>query len=190
MSKLTAKQEAFVTEYLKCFNATQAAISAGYSENGAGQTGHNLLKKTEISAAISVFFEEHAMSAGEVLYHLTAIARGDISRVVDDNGNLDMRAAKSAGATNSIKRIKQRAIVTEESDIHESEIEVYDRLKALELLAKYHDLINKVRIEDWRSQAISDIRAGVVTYDALAQAFDRDLASELFTAAGVPLSAE
>jgi len=67
---------------------------------------------------------------------------------------------------------------------------VYDRLKALELLAKYHDLINKVRIEDWRSQAISDIRAGVVTYDALAQAFDRDLASELFTAAGVPLSAE
>lgn len=50
--KLTPKQRAFVAEYLKDRNATQAAIRAGYSPDGAGQTAHNLLKKTEIAAAV------------------------------------------------------------------------------------------------------------------------------------------
>ena len=45
MSKLTAKQESFVREYLIDKNATQAAIRAGYSEKTAQQTGsENLLK--------------------------------------------------------------------------------------------------------------------------------------------------
>src|SRR5690606_25983961 len=37
--KLTAKQEAFVREYLIDLNATQAAIRAGYSERTAYRTG-------------------------------------------------------------------------------------------------------------------------------------------------------
>lgn len=45
----------------------------------------------------------------------------------------------------------------------------------------------QVKIEDWRSQAIADIKAGVIGYKALAEAFDNDLASELFRAAGVPV---
>ena len=49
---LTAKQARFAQEYLIDLNATQAAIRAGYSENGAGQSAHKLLKKTEIAAAI------------------------------------------------------------------------------------------------------------------------------------------
>ena len=34
-TKLTPKQRLFVAEYLKCLNATQAAIKAGYSKNRA-----------------------------------------------------------------------------------------------------------------------------------------------------------
>ncbi len=45
--------------------------------------------------------------------------------------------------------------------------------------------ISENKIHDWRSQAIADIRAGVVTYQALAEAFDEDLATELFRLAGV-----
>jgi phage terminase small subunit len=37
MSKLTAKQKAFVHEYLTDLNATQAAIRAGYSEKTANE---------------------------------------------------------------------------------------------------------------------------------------------------------
>ena len=49
---LTPKQRRFVNEYCVDENATQAALRAGYSENGAGQQAHLLLKNIEIKAAI------------------------------------------------------------------------------------------------------------------------------------------
>jgi hypothetical protein len=48
---------------------------------------------------------------------------------------------------------------------------------------------DKVKIEDWRSQVIADIKAGIIQYEVLEQAFDTDLATELFTAAGVRVQA-
>lgn len=53
MRELNDKQAAFVREYLVDFNATQAAIRAGYSSKTAGQIGHELLKKPEVQAALS-----------------------------------------------------------------------------------------------------------------------------------------
>jgi phage terminase small subunit len=184
---LTSKQQLFVYEYLKCFNATRAAIAAGYSEKTAYSYGHQLLKKLEVSRAIEQFMQENAMSASEVIHHLTTIARGDMDELIDPNGNLDIHEARQHGATNLIKKVRQRSIVTEDSDIHEAEIEPYDRLKALELLAKYHNLTTTTRVEIWREQAISDIRNGAIDYTILAEEFDSDLATELFAAAGVPI---
>jgi phage terminase small subunit len=43
VSGLTPKQEAFVVEYLRDLNATQAAIRAGYSRRTAKQQGARLL---------------------------------------------------------------------------------------------------------------------------------------------------
>lgn len=50
---LNDKQAAFVREYLVDFNATQAAIRAGYSKRTAGSQAHDLLKKPEIQDALS-----------------------------------------------------------------------------------------------------------------------------------------
>lgn len=60
---LTPKQRRFVNEYCVDENATQAAIRAGYSENGAGQQAHLLLKNIEISEAIKERMEELAVAA-------------------------------------------------------------------------------------------------------------------------------
>jgi len=49
---MTAKQIRFCEEYLIDLNATQAAIRAGYSEESAGQIGHENLKKHEIIAYV------------------------------------------------------------------------------------------------------------------------------------------
>lgn len=46
----------------------------------------------------------------------------------------------------------------------------------------------KVEIQDWRSQAVADIRAGKLPFSVLAEVFDHDLATELFKAAGVPVT--
>lgn len=48
MKKLTDKQKRFCEEYLIDFNATQAAIRAGYSEKTARSIGNNLLTKVDI----------------------------------------------------------------------------------------------------------------------------------------------
>lgn len=53
MSKLTAKQDAFVKEYLlNGGNATQAAITAGYSKKTANEQGAQNLAKLSIKEAI------------------------------------------------------------------------------------------------------------------------------------------
>lgn len=50
---LNPKQAAFVREYLVDFNATQAAIRAGYSKKTAASQAHDLLKKPDIQAALA-----------------------------------------------------------------------------------------------------------------------------------------
>lgn len=50
---LTDKQERFILEYLVDFNATQAAIRAGYSEDTAYSIGWENLRKPEIASRIA-----------------------------------------------------------------------------------------------------------------------------------------
>ena len=57
---MTNKQTIFVAEYIKDFNATQAAIRAGYSEKTAGAIGAENLTKPEIQEAISTAMSERA----------------------------------------------------------------------------------------------------------------------------------
>ena len=52
MAKLTEKQRRFCEEYAVDLNATQSAIRAGYSPNGAGQSAAKLLKLTKIQEKI------------------------------------------------------------------------------------------------------------------------------------------
>ena len=58
--KLTLKQELFCREYLKDFNATRAAIEAGYSENAASEIGWENLRKPQIQEFIQQKAEERA----------------------------------------------------------------------------------------------------------------------------------
>lgn len=50
---LTAKQQAFVAEYLIELNATQAAIRAGYSAATANRIGAQLLTKPAVAEAVA-----------------------------------------------------------------------------------------------------------------------------------------
>lgn len=60
MSRFQEKRDAFVREYLVDFNATQAAIRAGYSAKTAGAQGHELLKRPDIQAQLKAFRERAA----------------------------------------------------------------------------------------------------------------------------------
>lgn len=75
---LTDKQKAFIREYLKDPNATQAAIKAGYSAKNADKIGSELLGKTRVAAALDQKFEkleEKALVSAEyVLTRLKEVA--------------------------------------------------------------------------------------------------------------------
>lgn len=60
MADLTPKQAAFVREYLVDLNATQAAIRAGYSPNGARVQGCRLLAEPNIAAEIKAAQDKRA----------------------------------------------------------------------------------------------------------------------------------
>ena len=72
---LTKKRVLFVNEYLQTFNATQAAIAAGYSEKTAYSIGWELLRIPEIIAEIDKHIEAIAVGRNERLTLLSEIAR-------------------------------------------------------------------------------------------------------------------
>ena len=144
MTELTGKRQRFVTAYVRSFNATQAAIEAGYSEKTAYSQGARLLKNVEILQAVQEFLDRHAMSAAEVLYHLSAIARTDIADFVDEKGSISLTKAREQGKSNLVRKFKRKT--TENST--EEGIETFDRIRALDTLAKYHSMTNRVQI-DW-----------------------------------------
>ena len=140
MAKLTAKQEVFVDEYLVDLCATQAAIRAGYSVKNAGKIGSELLQKTRIKAAIDKAMAERSRRTGinqdRVLRELAKVAFVNTSDVI----NMDeatIRGDANREDTATIASVKVKRIPTEEGDIVEREVKVYDKLKALELLGKH-----------------------------------------------------
>lgn len=135
---LTNKQEVFINEYLKCWNATQAAKNAGYSEKTAYSIGQENLKKPEIASHIRERIEANAMSADEVLARLGAQARGDFGDLVDPSTmTLDWNKASKRGSTKLIKKLKQTVITAgEDRQTEIFEFEMYDAQAALVHIGK------------------------------------------------------
>lgn len=132
---LTAKQQAFINEYLHDFNATQAAIRAGYSERTAGSIGHQNLKKLEISEEIERRIEENTMSANEVLIRLAEQARAEYGEYIGDDGRVDLVRMKQDGKMHLVKGIKETQ--------HGRTVEFYDAQSALVKIGETHGLFKE-----------------------------------------------
>lgn len=92
--RLTARNAAFVASYLKCRNATQAAIAAGYSEGTARQQGSRLLTNAVIRAEIDAHQAEvleqvkvdTGISLERTLAEIARIAFFDPRRMFNEKG--------------------------------------------------------------------------------------------------------
>lgn len=82
---MNARQTRFVQEYCVDFNATQAAIRAGYAEPAAGQQAHELLKNPQIAAAVEarkeMLAEVAEIDAAWVLKQWKQIATADANEL-------------------------------------------------------------------------------------------------------------
>jgi len=144
---VSAKQQAFIESYLRCWNGYQAAIDAGYAENTARHQASRLLSYDNIRAAIQERLSELKMSADEVLTRLSDQARGSLAPFIrrDTDGDLygfDLSATqplhllKKASVTRRRQKDDRDEIVTVETVT----IELYDAQAALALLGKHHKL--------------------------------------------------
>lgn len=146
--KLTPKEERFCYEYLaNGFNATKAAIKAGYSQRSAGEIGRQNLMKLELrnkiqdmkdnlseTAGISALMiaKEHAKIAFSDVasLHNTWITRKELEELTDDQ--------RSCIQEISSKILKQNQGTRDEPDMWDVEyvkIKTYDKQKSLEALS-------------------------------------------------------
>lgn len=150
---LSNKQRVFIEEYLKCWNAAEAARRAGYSH--ANVQGARLLANVSISGEIRARLDEKHMSADEALTLLAEHARGDLGDfmaissmgfsldLLDENGERKN--------TRVIRRIKQRTTTfigkkesDEDREVHEIEIELYDAQAAIDKILRVHGRYKEV----------------------------------------------
>lgn len=72
---LTERQRRFVEAYLASPNATQAAITAGYSKKTAKSQGQRLLTNVDIAELLKDRVETAIITANEILTDVKAIAK-------------------------------------------------------------------------------------------------------------------
>ncbi len=142
--ELTDKQRVFVEEYLKSWNASEAARRAGYSEDSAGFIGWENLKKPVIAEAIKARLAEKAMAANEVLARLADQARGTMEDFlyIGPKGKvkLDLSKAARSGKLHLLHKYSKGkgGIIN---------IELYDAQHALEQLAKLFGMYPAEKLE-------------------------------------------
>jgi len=153
--ELNEKQRLFVIEYLKDFNATQAAIRAGYSKKTAHVTGTQYLAKPNIQAGISAQVDELLKQAKiplekQIFEFWMKRAFYDISEIINTKGEIKPEEElKAKGLMVCIDSINKKLNAKGET------VMVYqfaDKDKAVEMLQKYIQMIREqpITIKDDR----------------------------------------
>ena len=82
----------FCKEYLKDFNATQAAIRAKYKETTAGSMGFALLQNVEIQKYLAkrtrLIFDAADLEVEDIVRHLIRMAFFDIGEIIGPDDNI------------------------------------------------------------------------------------------------------
>lgn len=134
---LSLKRQIFVREYLRHFNAKNAAEAAGYANP---RTGYELLRYPTIQAAVEEEAESRrrrlALDADRVVEELSMIAFSDIADYVDVVGEKLMFKDLAEIPPDKRRAISEvQEIMTEKS--HRFHFKLHDKLAALTLICKH-----------------------------------------------------
>ena len=156
---LTEMQELFCQEYLIDLSQTDAAKRAGFSAKTASVKGCQLMAMPEVRARVLELMNARTAAIGidakTVLEELLLIARSDLADAFDPKENTVLRVQQMP---EKFRRAVASIKVTEEFEgagqdkfqVGETrEIKLWDKPKALELLARHLGLLNdKLEIND------------------------------------------
>ena len=154
--EITDKMRQFVDEYLIDMNGTQAAIRAGYSEATAQEQSSQLLDRPDIRELVEQRQKDRIdrtqISQDLTVNELKTIAFSDVADfvIVKAGGVIEQRPFNELkkDQTRCVKKIKQTVRTAQSSDgtvIHQTavlELELYDKVKSLELLGRHLGIFN------------------------------------------------
>lgn len=171
---LNPRQERFVAEYLVDFNATRAAIRAGYSENGATVQASRLLGDANIQSAINDGRQRQQerieTTADDIARELANLAFGTLDEVApwdEDGPHLipsrslprDKRAMVASIKVKRERPWRGKGEDAEPWQVEYLEIKPWDKLKALELLGKRFGMFTD-KVEQSGELQITVVRKG------------------------------
>jgi phage terminase small subunit len=182
--KLTAKQQAFIREYLVDFNATQAAIRAGYSKKTAQVISTENLSKPIIQEAIQKEIKKRndriEVTQEMVINELAKIAFSNMGKLAQWTASgvsfipsEDLTADEIA----TVAEVSETTTMTGGS----LKIKQYDKIKALDLLGKHLGMFTqKVEVtgKDGQPININTIDAGDVRSRLLSVAANSETAED------------
>lgn len=151
MHTVTPKQRAFIDEFLKDRNATQAAIRAGYSERTAYSAGSRLLKNVEVSSeierALNRISERAELKAAMVLDEIRKLAFANLSKAFSDDGRLLHPKDMPEELKTALSLVESEDIFAGRGPMRQKigetkRIKLHDKVRALEMLAKHFNLLN------------------------------------------------
>lgn len=148
--ELTEKQRLFCIYYIKCFNATKAAIKAGYSKNSAGEQGYQLLQKPSIKNEIQRLkrnkLNRAMLSEDDIFQKYIDIAFADITDYLEFNSK-EVQGEYGTYTKNTIS-LKDSdevdgSLISEISEGRDGiKIKLQDKMKALQWLSDRMDLLS------------------------------------------------
>jgi phage terminase small subunit len=162
--QLPAKRRKFALAYVaNNFNATRAAIEAGYAEKSAYSQGQRMLKNVEVKAAIDEIVEEDLRQLGIngacVIKELAKIGFSDMRNFAEWNENgvrfkgsdeIDDKAAPAVAEVRHFKTVKTFGKGEDMMTIEEITVsmKLHSKTAALETLAKHTGAVkDKVHAE-------------------------------------------
>lgn len=148
---LNPKQAAFVREYLTDFNASAAAIRAGYARRGAHVHAHRLLSNAKIQTAIKRHTDaatnERIMEYAEACEILTAMARGNVGHYMGAGGEIDHEAILNH-YPQAVQAVDVSTALDEQGNATRiTKLRLCDRVRALERLAKLRGWDQPARVQ-------------------------------------------
>jgi len=147
MGELTDKQRRFCEEYIVDFNATQAAIRAGYSEKTAAAIGAENLTKPNIQEFIrglqKELSERTKITAEMVIQELAKIGFSDIKNYFEgDQKQRDITRLDNK-LTAAVSQIKVTETEWEGGRKVVKEFKLHDKVRALEDIGKHLGVFEK-----------------------------------------------
>lgn len=140
-AELTPKKKIFVDEYLIDFNATQAAIKAGYSKKTARSQGQRLLTNVDIQEAIQKAMKERSerteITQDMVLKELATFGFANIQDYIkhSQDGLIIFKSIDDIpeGAARAIEAIK----VIDNGSKGSVEFKLHSKSRGLELIGRH-----------------------------------------------------